>query len=110
MFDYWLLNGEAWKKDSLPPLNPEEVAAIHDYAYTPAVSPGALESIRATIKSLNIPRQTPGTLAEIAKQISPLLRGWIGYCGRFTPSALATLADYCKSARITTPIGEGSRT
>ncbi|MCJ9697654.1 reverse transcriptase, partial [Rhizobium sp. PRIMUS64] len=33
--------------------------------------------MRATIKSLNIPRQTPGTLAEIAKQINPLLRGWI---------------------------------
>lgn len=60
VFDYWLLNGEAWKKDFLPPLNPEEVAAIHDYAYTPAVSPGALEFIRATIKSLNIPRQTQG--------------------------------------------------
>jgi RNA-directed DNA polymerase len=62
--------------------------------YTPAVSPGALKSIRATIRSLNIPRQTPGTLTEIAEQINPLLRGWIGYYGRFSPSALATLADY----------------
>jgi RNA-directed DNA polymerase len=62
--------------------------------YTPAVSPGALKSIRATIRSLNIPRQTPGTLAEIAEQINPLLRGWIGYYGRFSPSALAALADY----------------
>ena len=43
---------------------------------------------------MNIPRQTPGTLAEIAEQINPLLRGWIGYYGRFSPSALATLADY----------------
>ncbi|WP_245293122.1 reverse transcriptase domain-containing protein, partial [Rhizobium acidisoli] len=42
--------------------------------YTPAVSPTALKSMRATIKSLNIPRQTPGTLAEIAKQLNPLLR------------------------------------
>jgi RNA-directed DNA polymerase len=62
--------------------------------YTPAVSPGALKSIRATIRSLNISRQTPGTLTEIAEQINPLLRGWIGYYGRFSPSALATLADY----------------
>lgn len=45
--------------------------------YTPAVGPTALKSMRATIKSLNIPRQTPGTLTEIAKQINPLLRGWI---------------------------------
>lgn len=62
--------------------------------YTPAVSPAALKSMRATIKSLNIPRQTPGTLAEIAKQINPLLRGWIAYYGRFSRSALFSLADY----------------
>jgi RNA-directed DNA polymerase len=62
--------------------------------YTPAVSPASLKSMRATIRDLHIPRQTPGTLAEIAKQLNPLLRGWIGYYGRFSPSALATLADY----------------
>jgi len=62
--------------------------------YTPAASPAALKSMRATIKSLNIPRQTPGTLAEIAKQINPLLRGWIAYYGRFSRSALVSLADY----------------
>src|SRR5690242_6139414 len=42
--------------------------------YTPAVSPAALKSMRVTIRSLRIPRQTPGTLAEIAQQINPLLR------------------------------------
>ncbi|RWB90990.1 MAG: hypothetical protein EOQ57_36145, partial [Mesorhizobium sp.] len=60
--------------------------------YTPAASPTALKSMRATIKSLNIPRQTPGTLAEIAQQLNPLLRGWIAYYGRFSRSALSTLA------------------
>ena len=43
--------------------------------YTPAVSPAALKSMRATIRSLNIPRRTSGTLADIARQINPLLRG-----------------------------------
>jgi RNA-directed DNA polymerase len=62
--------------------------------YTPAVSPTALKSMRAMIKSLNIPRQTPRTLAEIAQQLNPLLRGWIAYYGRFSRSALSTLADY----------------
>jgi RNA-directed DNA polymerase len=62
--------------------------------YTPAVSPTALKSMRATIKSLNIPRQTPGTLAEIARQINPLLRGWIAYYGRFSRSGLTTLVNY----------------
>ena len=50
--------------------------------------------MRVTIRSLRIPRQTPGTLAEIARQINPLLRGWIGYYGRFSRSALAPLVDY----------------
>jgi RNA-directed DNA polymerase len=43
---------------------------------------------------LRIPRQTPGTLAEIARQINPLLKGWIDYYGRFSRSALAPLVDY----------------
>ena len=62
--------------------------------YTPAASPAAMKSMRATIRTLRIPRQTPGTLAEIARQINPLLRGWINYYGRFSRSALSSLADY----------------
>ena len=62
--------------------------------YTPAVSPTALKSMRSAIRSLHIPRQTSGTLAEIAQQINPLLRGWIGYYGRFSRSALFSLVDY----------------
>jgi RNA-directed DNA polymerase len=62
--------------------------------YTPAVSPTALKSMRATIRSLHIPRQTPGTLAELARQLNPLLRGWIAYYGRFSRSALWSLVDY----------------
>ncbi|MDW9819291.1 hypothetical protein GOB25_30390 [Sinorhizobium meliloti] len=34
------------------------------------------------------------TLAEIAKQLNPLLRRWIAYYGRYSRSALSTLADY----------------
>ena len=43
--------------------------------------------MRGTIKSLNTPRQTLGTVAEIAQQLNPLLRGWIAYYGRFSRSA-----------------------
>ena len=62
--------------------------------YTPAASPDALKSMRATIKALRIPRQTPGTLAEIAEQVNPLLRGWIGYYGRYSRSSLYAIAGY----------------
>jgi RNA-directed DNA polymerase len=62
--------------------------------YTPAVSPTALKSMRATIKALRIPRQTPGTLAELAEQVNPLLRGWIAYYGRYSRSSLYPIAGY----------------
>jgi RNA-directed DNA polymerase len=56
--------------------------------FNPAASPAALKDIRSTIKSLKIRRQTQFTLEEIARRLNPLLRGWIEYYGRFTPSAL----------------------
>ncbi len=62
--------------------------------YTPAVSPAALKAMRATIRDLNIRRMTQVSLADIAQKLNPLLRGWIAYYGRYTPSALYTLFRY----------------
>jgi RNA-directed DNA polymerase len=62
--------------------------------FTPAVSPTALNTMRATIRDLNIRRQTTASLADIARQLNPLLRGWIGYYGRYTPSALGPMLRY----------------
>jgi RNA-directed DNA polymerase len=56
--------------------------------FTPAVSPSALKAMRATIGDLDIRRRTQVSLADIAQRINPLLRGWIEYYGRYTPSAL----------------------
>nr|WP_081311578.1 group II intron maturase-specific domain-containing protein [Ralstonia pickettii] len=39
-------------------------------------------------------RKTQVSLQDIARQINPLLRGWIDYYGRFAPSALAPLLRY----------------
>ncbi len=58
---------------------------------TPAASPATLKDIRSTIESLKIRRQTQFTLEEIARRLNPLLRGWIKYYGRFTPSALEAI-------------------
>jgi RNA-directed DNA polymerase len=62
--------------------------------FTPAVSPSALNTMRATIRDLDIRRGTQVPLADIARQINPLLRGWIGYYGRYTPSALYPMFRY----------------
>ena len=50
--------------------------------------------MRATIGDLDIRRRTQVSLADIAQQINPLLRGWIEYYGRYTPSALSPLLRY----------------
>jgi RNA-directed DNA polymerase len=59
--------------------------------FNPAVSSSALKAMRSTIGDLNIRRQTHVSLADIAKKLNPLLRGWIEYYGRYTPSALTPL-------------------
>jgi len=51
--------------------------------FNPAVSAAALKSMREKIRDLNIRRRTHVTLAEIARQLNPILRGWIEYYGRY---------------------------
>jgi RNA-directed DNA polymerase len=62
--------------------------------FTPAVSVSALKAMRATIRELNIRRQTQRSLSDIAELLNPLLRGWIEYYGRYAPSALRPLLRY----------------
>lgn len=50
--------------------------------------------MRATIRELNIRRHTNWSLTDIAQKLNPLLRGWIGYYGRYAPSALHPLLRY----------------
>jgi RNA-directed DNA polymerase len=60
-------------------------------SFTPAVSPSALKAIRSTVRDLNIRQLTQRSLDDIAQKLNPLLRGWIGYYGRYNPSALETM-------------------
>ena len=64
------------------------------WGFNPAVSPSALKDMRAAIRDLNLLRQTQRSMEEIARQINPLLRGWIQYYGRYAPSALSPLLRY----------------
>jgi RNA-directed DNA polymerase len=65
-----------------------------DCGFNPAVSPSALKAMRSTIRDLDIRHQTQLSLADVARRINPLLRGWIAYYGRYAPSALYPLLRY----------------
>jgi RNA-directed DNA polymerase len=60
-------------------------------SFTPAVSPSALKAIRSTVRDLNIRQRTQRSLDDIASLLNPLLRGWIGYYGRYNRAALETM-------------------
>jgi group II intron reverse transcriptase/maturase len=77
---------------------PRSVKGSHSQAifcgFTPAVSNAALNAMRETIRSLNIRRRTEVTLDDIARELNPIVRGWIAYYGRYTRSALYPVARY----------------
>jgi hypothetical protein len=62
--------------------------------FNPAVSPAATKAMRQVIRELNIRRHTQRSLSDIAGLLNPLLRGWLGYYGRFAPSALFPVLRY----------------
>jgi RNA-directed DNA polymerase len=62
--------------------------------FTPAVCSSAMKAMRQTIRDLKLRCQTQLSLQDIARKLNPLLRGWIEYYGRYTPSALYPLFRY----------------
>ena len=62
--------------------------------FNPAVSPSAMKAMRQAIRDSNLWHQTQLSLQDIARQLNPLLRGWIEYYGRYAPSALYPLLRY----------------
>jgi len=61
---------------------PRQVRRMRDNVlfggFNPAVSSAALNNMRATVRDLNLRRETQLSLQDIARQLNPLLRGWIG--------------------------------
>jgi hypothetical protein len=55
---------------------------------------GAAVLILIVERELNLRHRTDLPMDEIARQINPLLRGWIEYYGRYAPSALYPLLRY----------------
>ena len=59
--------------------------------FNPAVSSSAMKAMRSVIRELKLNHQTQLALQDIARQLNPLLRGWIEYYGRYASSALYPL-------------------
>ena len=53
-----------------------------------------MKAMRKTIRELDIRHRTELSLADVARRINPLLRGWITYYGRYAPSALHPMLRY----------------
>jgi len=53
-------------------------------SFSPAVSDKAKKSIRQTIRQWRIHLWSGATLSSIAKEINPVVRGWINYYGRYS--------------------------
>jgi group II intron reverse transcriptase/maturase len=62
--------------------------------FMPGVSVDALKRMRKEVRGWRIHRRTATTLAELAKQYNPVLRGWWNYFGEFYPSAMHSFAMY----------------
>ena len=59
--------------------------------FNPAVSRKALKAIGDQIRSWKLHRKVQHTLEELAREINPVLRGWIDYYGRFNHAELDLL-------------------
>src|SRR3984885_6465459 len=68
--------------------------------FNPAVSPSAMKDMCATIRDLNLRRQTQLSFQDIACRLNPLLRGWIEYYGYYAPSALYPLFRYVNQTLV----------
>lgn len=56
--------------------------------FTPAVSSKAVKSMRQATRKRNFRNLTDLSLADIARQYNPVLRGWLKYYGKFCRSAM----------------------
>jgi RNA-directed DNA polymerase len=68
--------------------------------FNPAVSSSAMKAMRSAIRELKLRHQTQLSLQAIARQLNPLLRGWIEYYGRYAPSALYPLLRHVNQTLV----------
>ena len=63
-------------------------------SFLPTVSKDALRRMRETIRHWRLTWQTPKSLADLAEQCNPVLRGWWNYYGAFSRKSMHKLFGY----------------
>jgi group II intron reverse transcriptase/maturase len=62
--------------------------------FSPAVSDDARRAISRAIRRWRLHLRSGSTLHALARQINPIVRGWINYYGRYYPSMLCPVLDH----------------
>jgi group II intron reverse transcriptase/maturase len=70
-----------------------EPGALPFVGFCPAVSDAARTAISRTIRRWRLHLRSGSTLEVMARQINPIVRGWINYYGRYYPSMLFSVLD-----------------
>ena len=68
--------------------------ALPFVGFCPAVSDAARKAISRTIRRWRLHLRSGTSLQGLARQINPIVRGWINYYGRYYPSMLNSVLDH----------------
>jgi RNA-directed DNA polymerase len=63
-------------------------------SFTPAVSNRSLHSMRSRIRNQRYRRKSDKSIEDIAKEMNPVLRGWMNYFGAFNRACLNPILRY----------------
>jgi RNA-directed DNA polymerase len=62
-------------------------------SFSPAISAKAKKAVGQKIRAWHLKRRSRSDLADLAEEINPQVRGWLGYYGAFYRSELHSLAE-----------------
>jgi len=68
--------------------------------FGPQVSAASLKAMRQRIRELKLRKRTHVRLADIAREINPILQGWLNYYGRYTPTAMYPMWKYVNATMV----------
>jgi group II intron reverse transcriptase/maturase len=59
------------------------------FGFNPAISKDAGTRLRRDIRSWRLHQRSGSTLEDLAREVNPIVRGWLNYYGRYRPSEMA---------------------